>query len=129
VLRVPAAVLSDTQAEDYDRELTGWLAESGKRRDAGTAATPAELLLYLEQLAGRRFASREDIHDYLRGLQADETERKLVDARRLRQREAAFLGVLALAAAQYYYWDVSLQIASMPKVHYFVAPAANLQRL
>ena len=33
--------------------------------------------------------------------------------------------MLVLSAAQYYYWDVSLQIASLHKVHYFAAPAGS----
>jgi hypothetical protein len=118
-----------TQGEDYERELTQWLAESGRRRALGTPESAADLLSYLEQLAGRTLASREDILQYLRRLQADESERAQADGRRRSRREALFLALLGIAAAQYYFWDVSLQIASMHKVHYFVPPPSGVQRL
>jgi hypothetical protein len=122
-------VAAKTQGEDYERELTQWLEESGRRRAAGTAQSAADLLQYLEQLAGRRLASREDILEYLRSLQVDETERALAAGRRRKVREAVFLGLLAVASAQYYYWDVGLQIASLHNVHYFVSPPSKLQPL
>lgn len=120
------AVTADLQGEDYDREMAQWLEESGRRRGVRPAEPPAELLAYLEQLAGRKLRSREDIRAYFLSLRTEEAERRHADERRRVRREAVFLVVLVAAAMQYYYWDVSLQIASLQKTHYFVpAPSGN----
>jgi hypothetical protein len=117
------------EGEDYDRELAQWLGESGRRRAIRLDASPAELLAFLERLAGRTLTSREDIVEYLRSLQADEAERAFAQGRRRKLRELLFVGLLVVSAAQYYYWDVSLQIAAMHKVHYFVPAPSGVQRL
>lgn len=120
---------AELQGEDYDREMAQWLEESGRRRGARKEEPPAELLAYLEQLAARKLRSREDIRAYFYSLQADEAERRHADQRRRVRREGVFLVVLVAAAMQYYYWDVSLQIASLQKVHYFVPAPGGSHRL
>lgn len=120
---------ADLPGEDYDHQMAQWLEESGRRRGLRPEEPPAELLAYLEQLAGRKLRSSEDIRAYFLSLQTDEAERRHADERRRVRREAAFLVVLVVAVMQYYYWDVSLQIASLQKVHYFVPTPGGSQRL
>ena len=78
------------------------------------------LIRYLEQLAGRKFLTREAIHNYLKELWADEARRSQAANRRRIVRETLLLVMLLGAGLNYYYWDVSLQIAQLRSVQVFV---------
>ena len=115
----------DDQDDDYNSDLVHWLEDSGRRPAIRLHESAEERIRYLEELTGRKLASRQDILDYFKELKEREAELQRSEAKRRVVRETFFLGVLALAAAQYYYWDISLQIAALQKVHYFVPVAAT----
>ena len=112
------------EEDAYTPDLVGWLEDSGRRPTIGPRESAEELIRYLEELTGRKLTSREDILGYFKELKAQEAERQRAETKRRIVRETFFLGLLVLAAAQYYYWDVNLQIAALQKVHYFVPVAA-----
>ena len=116
----------DDQDDDYNSDLVHWLEDSGRRPAIRLHESAEERIRYLEELTGRKLASRQDILDYFKELKEREAELQRSEAKRRVVRETFFLGVLALAAAQYYYWDISLQIAALQKVHYFVPVAAAI---
>ena len=78
---------------------------------------------------GRRFTSREDINDFLKQIQAEEVEKTRAATRQRIIRETLLLGCLLASFLQYYYWDVSLQIASLQKVHVFVPVSQDQYRV
>ena len=91
--------------------------------------SPASLLRYLEGLAGRKFRSPADILSYLAEISGDAPKAHRVRERTRIARETVLIGLLALAGLQYYFWDVYLQIASLPSIHVFVPvpPAGSRQ--
>jgi len=80
--------------------------------------TPESLLRHLEQQAGESLRSREAIDAYLGTLTKAASDRST--ARRSLLRETALVLFLTIAVLQYYYIDVSLQIASLKRVTVFV---------
>lgn len=119
------------QARDPSEDLAEWLADAG-RRTWRPAQTPAngetqsvtesseQLVGYLEELTGRKFASREDIRRYLEELSAQ--EEKAIRAQRRGQvmKDAVLLFCLLTAYIQYNFLDVNLQIARLPSTIIFV---------
>lgn len=111
------------ETEDCSDELAHWLEDSGRRRAIRLDDSPEALLGLIEDFAGAKLRSAEEITTYFERLRLKEAERLRVEARRRKVREGFLVTLLVLSAAQYYYWDVNLQIASLHKVHYFAAPA------
>ena len=107
------------EVDGYDAELARWLEDSGTRCAASIKHSPEELLQFFEKLTGTKFATREDIVLYVRGVEIRDAERARVETKRRVARESIFVLLLTVAAGQYYYWDVSLQIASLHTAHYF----------
>jgi hypothetical protein len=121
-------VAADSTGDDYDRDLAQWLEESGRRHGSAQPASPAELLAYLERLTGSRLRSLEDVRLYVAALEEGELQRRRVAAARRTVREAVFLLLLAVAAAQYLYLDLLLQAETLQRVIYFVPVAKTSQR-
>ncbi len=115
--------------DDYDAEMAHWLEDSGRRRAPSAGEPPAELLALLESTVGRKLATREDILAYVAELKSRETEWQRAAAKRALVREAAFLALLAMAAAQYYFFKVGLQIERLHTNHYFTPQKAPAQRI
>ena len=111
--------------DEYNADMARWLEDSGRRRAIRLDESPEELIKYLEGLTGRKLTSREDILGYFKDLKAQDVERERVATKHRIVRETFFVSLLALSAAQYYYWDVSLQIATLQKVRYFVPEPAT----
>jgi hypothetical protein len=118
-------------AGDDSVDLVRWLQEVARRGGRTITQSPPELipdssessedvLRYLEQLTGRELRSREAIKVYLKELARDEIQRTRVATGNRIVREALLLGLLSVAYLHYYYWDVSLQIASLARIHVFV---------
>lgn len=81
-------------------------------------ASREELLHYLEEISGRTIRTREDVERYVQQVSSAKPE---ASARRWQTAKSVILLVLACAAAlQYYLLDIMLQIASMPRVTFFV---------
>jgi hypothetical protein len=70
----------------------------------------------LEQLSGRQINSREDIRAYVEGI-AKDAKRKT--ERRQHFKNIALGALFVIAALQYYYLDVQLQILSQPSLTVF----------
>jgi hypothetical protein len=81
------------------------------------AESDHDLVAHLEQLTGRRIKSRQDIRDYVSDLSVTAENR-----RSKRQRLKIFLlaALLLVAAGQYYFLDIQLQILSQPSLVVFV---------
>ena len=119
----------DRTDDGYDAELARWLEDSGPRRAINLKEPPEALLGYIEELAGRRLASRQDIFNYFAEHKSNAIARDSAHTRRRVLREVVFLSALCVAGAQYYFWDVALQITAMQKVYFFVAPIATATAL
>lgn len=110
--------------DDANADLSDWLLEAGQRKSAPRPIEvdeePSEDLLgYFEHLAGRRLRTREEIRLYFQALNA---EREITDKRQKRRRLAweSLLLVLAVGSyLQYYYWNVYIEIESLPRVVVF----------
>jgi hypothetical protein len=89
-----------------------------------------EILAHLEQVTGRKLRSCDAVDRYLKELARDEDRRERSAFRKRIFRETLLLGLALVAFFNYYYWDVSLQIASVPIVKIFVplAKTAALTR-
>jgi hypothetical protein len=115
--------------EDYSAELARWLSEVGRRRSgpADAVSEPPEAVLgHLEALAGRKLRSCEAVDAYLADLANDEWSRHRAAERRRIGREGVLLALVLAAYLHYYYWEVQVQIASLPAVKTFVKlPAAS----
>ena len=120
----------ESSGDDY-LDVTRWLKDVASRRativtPARTAAIPnspessEDALRYLEDLTGHELRSREAIDRLLKDLAADEVTRVRAAAGARIIREALLLGLLLAAYLHYYYWDVSLQVASLSQVRVFV---------
>jgi hypothetical protein len=82
----------------------------------------ADIVKHLEELSGRKIRTREDLAAYV----AEVSARAAVKQSRWQTLKSTFLlTLLAVAAFQYYYIDVQLQILSQPTltVFYPVQPA------
>ena len=109
-------------ADEYSPELARWLEESGRRLVKQPKESPEKLLKFLEELAGEKLESREDIMRYFKKLEAREAEAR--EARRKRHfvRQTILVVLLGIAIGQYYYWDVQAQIAASQRNFYFGPP-------
>ena len=118
---------------DDSADLAHWLQDVARRGAHVADPSQAELarhplgsnedvLGYLEQRTGRQLRSREAVDSYFKDLAADDARRIRVANRRRIVRESLFLGLLLAAYLHYYYWDVSLQIATLEQPRFF-APA------
>jgi hypothetical protein len=103
----------------------------GRRRRAKSAAesvqppVPADdLIRYLEDLTARKFMSCEDVLRLLEDIREENVEATRTATRRRIVREALLLGALTASYLHFNYWDVELQIASLPAVRVFV-PASH----
>jgi hypothetical protein len=109
--------------DDTGRNLAQWLREIARGRPV-VPAVPAEsgegVLQYLEQKTGRKLRSRLAVDAYLQDLEAQESAAHRRGMRRGIVRGAILLALVAAAYLQYYYWDVKLEIASLPGVEVFV---------
>lgn len=79
-----------------------------------------EILEHLEKVTGRKFRSCDAIDRYLKDLARDEGQRTRSAFHKRLVRESLLLSLALAAFLNYYYWDVSLQIASVPIVKIFV---------
>lgn len=77
----------------------------------------AELVAHLERLTGRRIKSRDDISAYVKSL-SEQAKQKRVQKQYLKN--GLLAGLLAIAALQYYFIDVQLQILSQPTLTVFL---------
>jgi hypothetical protein len=122
--------------EDTSKVLAGWLRDVGRRKwrvsrlpgmggCAGGAESCEEVIEYLEQLAGRKIRSREDVRRCLGELWAKEREAGRIYRRRQIVKESLMLLCLVTAYIQYYFWDVNLQIARLPSTVIFVPTEAT----
>ena len=85
----------------------------------------AALLTHLEQLAGRKISTRDDLRAYIEEVAKNA---KLKNARRQQLRGVLLMGLLAVAVFQYYFIDVQLQILSQPALTVFVPTEDAAQR-
>lgn len=98
--------------------------EAALRVIRGATTSGGHAITDLEKLAGRRIAS---IDDMLRFVAVPQLARPAGgsgharSAQRSTLRHTAGFAALAIAFLQYYFWDVSLQIASLHSVTVFVA--------
>lgn len=99
------------------------VVETPRLVSAESAASREELVRALEALSGRKIRTREDV------------KALLAETAAAPQRNAAgwntaksltLLALLGFAALQYYVLDVMVQIASLPQLTVFVAPAQSL---
>jgi len=108
------------ETEDIGRELAQWLCEVGHRVPAtepgARPESPEELLRYLAELAGRPLRSREDIHRYFTELHAERLAAIRALERRRLWRESLLIALLATAYLQFYFLDIHLEIAKLPRV-------------
>ena len=83
------------------------------------------LLRYLEELSGRRLASRSDVRALLQEKQTLRPE-QLTSVRRWRNAKRATIGaLLGFAVLQYHLMDVFLEIMSLRETTYFVPVATK----
>jgi len=125
---MPAMAVGSELMDDVDGDLSDWLCEAGQRRaplKVEVDAEPSENLLgYFEHLAGRRLRTREEIRLYFQALNA---EREVTEQRQKRRRlawESLLLLVTVAAYLQYYFWNVYIEIESLPRVVVFSAVQA-----
>ena len=113
---------AESQDDGFNADLAHWLEESGHRHVQHPKDSPERLLQFLEEVAGERLESREDILRYFNKLSARETQAR--EARRKRQliRQTILVVLLGLSVGQYYYWQVQLEIVASQKNYYFVPP-------
>lgn len=124
------------QARDSSEELAEWLKDAGSRtwRKAPTPATneadrmtesSAQLVGYLEELAGRKFRSRDDVRAYVEELSAQAQKASRASRRGQVLKDTVLLFCLLSAYIQYNFLDVNLQIARMPSTIIFVPVGAH----
>jgi hypothetical protein len=93
-------------------------AQAAQARPAEAANGPEMLLRHLEQRAGKPLRSRAAIDAYLASLPAAQEQRPA--AGRSLLRETLLVLFLMIAVLQYYYMDVSLEIAALNRITVFV---------
>ena len=124
------------QARDSSEELAEWLKDAGSRawRKAPAPATneadrmtesSAQLVGYLEELAGRKFRSREDVRAYVEELSTQAQKASQAHRRGQVLKDTVLLFCLLSAYIQYNFLDVNLQIARMPSTIIFVPVNAH----
>ena len=114
-----------------DEDLVEWLKEAGRRtvvpaprgshEDDTWSNSPAQLFHFLEESAGRKLRSQTALLGYLQELSGNSPKSHRSRERRRIIREGIFLGALALAWLQYYFWEVNMQIAALPRIQVFGA--------
>ena len=127
-----AEVGVDERNDEYNEDLARWLQDVAHRHGSaplGSETRPRassdDLINYLEELTGRKYTSREDIHRFLQQLWTEEIEKERAATRRRVARETLLLGSLLAAYLHYYYWDVKLQIVSLHQVQVLVPVAGE----
>ena len=113
---------AESQDDGFNADLAHWLEESGRRHVQHPKDSPERLLQFLEEVAGERLESREDILRYFNKLSARETQAREALRKRQLIRQTILVVLLGLAVGQYYYWQVQLEIAASQKNYYFVPP-------
>ena len=102
---------------DPSEDVAQWMQEVGRRRQPGPKESDAALRAHLEELAGRKIETREDISDYIAELSRQAEAKRS----RLQYLKNGLLGaLLVIAVLQYYFIDVQLQIFSQPTLTVFV---------
>lgn len=108
---------------DPSEDLAEWLQEVGRRRSAPKEPDEA-LRIHLEQLAGRKIRTRDDITEYVNEI----SDRPRDNRTRSQQLKNALLGgLLVIAVLQYYFIEVQLDILAQPKLTVF-APSPDLRQ-
>jgi MoxR-like ATPase len=117
----------DAPKKDYSEEMANWLVDLGHRNRVPAAVDPVrpaasaeDLVRYLETLSGRQFRSHEDVLQLLKDFWQENVEAARAARRQRLIRETLLLGVLAVSYLHNYYWEVRLQIASLPALQVFV---------
>ena len=119
------------QARDSSEELAEWLKDAGSRawRKAPAPATneadrmtesSAQLVGYLEELAGRKFRSREDVRAFVEELATQAQKASQAHRRGQVLKDTVLLFCLLSAYIQYNFLDVNLQISRLPSTIIFV---------
>lgn len=90
---------------------------STERTAGSRTESDGDLVAHLERLTGRRIKSRQDISDYVNELSVKATERR---SKSQHLKNFLLVALLIVAAGQYYFLDVQLQILSQPSLTVFV---------
>lgn len=116
-------------------DMSKWLVEAAKRTRVPSAAQPAprqespeDIVRYLEELTERKLRSRADIVRLLKDVMQENLSEARVLRRRQKVKEIILVGALVAAFAHYEYWDIKLQLASIPSVQVFIpdsSPASS----
>lgn len=91
--------------------------DPSERIARGRTASNDELVAHLERLTGRRIKSRQDISDYVSELSVKAAERR---SKSQRLKNFLLVALLIVAAGQYYFLDVQLEILAQPSLTVFV---------
>jgi len=105
---------------DDNVDLARWLEDSGRRRALRLEDSPEKLLEYLEGRAGRALRSPEEIDAFLAHIEGELERIRRAHRERRVVRDLVFVGLLAAAAAQYYFVDIAVQISRLHSNYYFV---------
>jgi hypothetical protein len=110
--------MPEQQARDPSEDVAEWMKEVGRRRQRhGASDSDKALRLHLEEIAGRKIETREDISDYIAELSREARAKRSRD----QYLKNGLLGILLVVAAlQYYFIDVQLDILSQPALTVFV---------
>ena len=87
------------------------------RIPGGRPESNGELVAHLERLTGRRIKSRQDISDYVGELSARAAQRR---TKSQHLKNFLLVALLIVAAGQYYFLDVQLEILGQPVLTVFV---------
>jgi transcriptional regulator of nitric oxide reductase len=129
-------VANDDNATGAGEQLAQWLKEAGRRaQHAAPAAadsddtynSPASLLHYVEELAGRPMRSHTEVLAFLQEVAGSRPVDHRMAERRRMVRELSLLGLLMVSYLHFYYWEVQLQIAALNSVRTFLPSAATPQ--
>src|SRR5687768_4933122 len=91
--------------------------DRSEKNARGRMESNDELVAHLQQLSGRRIKSRQDISDYVRELSVKAAERR---SKTQHLKNFLLVALLLLAAGQYYFLDVQLEILAQPALTVFV---------
>jgi hypothetical protein len=97
-------------------------------KSSGEPESREGLIRHLEELTGRSFRTRADIHAYVEE-RARRNGRDLPSVRRWRKaKQVTLIGLLAFGVLQYHFLDVMLEILQMRTSTYFVPASARMIR-